>query len=42
MSIRPLDRDAIIRSTEKTGRVVSIETGWPQCGIGDCSHFDGV
>lgn len=34
LSIRPLDRDAIIDSAKKTGRVVSIETGWPQCGIG--------
>lgn len=33
-SIRPLDRDCIINSAKKTGRVVSIETGWPQCGIG--------
>jgi len=34
LSIRPLDRDTIINSAKKTGRVVSIETGWPQCGIG--------
>lgn len=34
LSIRPLDRDAIIKSAKKTGRVISIETGWPQCGIG--------
>jgi len=33
-TIRPLDRDAIIKSVKKTGRIVSIETGWPQCGIG--------
>mmetsp|Transcript_7116 Transcript_7116/g.15549 ORF Transcript_7116/g.15549 Transcript_7116/m.15549 type:complete len:363 (+) Transcript_7116:68-1156(+) len=33
-SIRPLDRDAIINSAKKTGRVISLETGWPQCGIG--------
>jgi pyruvate dehydrogenase E1 component beta subunit len=33
-SIRPLDRDTIINSVKKTGRIVSIETGWPQCGIG--------
>lgn len=33
-SIRPLDRDAIVNSAKKTGRVISIETGWPQCGIG--------
>jgi len=34
LSIRPLDRDAIINSVKKTGRIVSVETGWPQCGIG--------
>jgi pyruvate dehydrogenase E1 component beta subunit len=34
LSIRPLDRDAIINTVKKTGRVVTIETGWPQCGIG--------
>jgi pyruvate dehydrogenase E1 component beta subunit len=34
LSIRPLDRNAIINSAKKTGRVLSIETGWPQCGIG--------
>mmetsp|Transcript_6389 Transcript_6389/g.11677 ORF Transcript_6389/g.11677 Transcript_6389/m.11677 type:complete len:364 (-) Transcript_6389:173-1264(-) len=33
-TIRPLDRETIINSVKKTGRVVSIETGWPQCGIG--------
>ncbi len=34
LSLRPLDRDTIINSAKKTGRVISIETGWPQCGIG--------
>lgn len=34
LSLRPLDRDSIINSVKKTGRIVSIETGWPQCGIG--------
>mmetsp|Transcript_11957 Transcript_11957/g.22157 ORF Transcript_11957/g.22157 Transcript_11957/m.22157 type:complete len:364 (-) Transcript_11957:122-1213(-) len=33
-TVRPLDRETIINSVKKTGRVVSIETGWPQCGIG--------
>jgi len=33
-TIRPIDRDTIIQSAIKTGRVVTIETGWPQCGIG--------
>lgn len=34
LSIRPLDRETIINSVKKTGRIVTIETGWPQCGIG--------
>eukprot|EP00735_Rhodelphis_limneticus_P010374 TRINITY_DN3109_c0_g1::TRINITY_DN3109_c0_g1_i1::g.3553::m.3553 TRINITY_DN3109_c0_g1::TRINITY_DN3109_c0_g1_i1::g.3553 ORF type:complete len:385 (-),score=125.08,sp/Q38799/ODPB1_ARATH/73.98/0.0,Transket_pyr/PF02779.19/1.8e-46,Transketolase_C/PF02780.15/2.4e-42,Glutaredoxin/PF00462.19/7.8e+03,Glutaredoxin/PF00462.19/2.6e+03,Glutaredoxin/PF00462.19/0.48 TRINITY_DN3109_c0_g1_i1:137-1228(-) len=33
-SIRPLDREAIIKSVLKTGRLVSVEEGWPQCGVG--------
>ena len=33
-TLRPLDRDTIIDSVKKTGRVISIETGWPQCGVG--------
>jgi pyruvate dehydrogenase E1 component beta subunit len=32
--LRPLDRDAIIKSAKKTGRVISVEEGWPQSGIG--------
>lgn len=33
LSLRPLDRKTIIESAKKTGRVVSLEQGWPQCGI---------
>jgi pyruvate dehydrogenase E1 component beta subunit len=33
-SIRPLDRDAIVESAKKTGRVVTVEEGWGQHGIG--------
>lgn len=33
-SLRPLDRDTIIQTAKKTGRVISVEEGWPQCGIG--------
>jgi pyruvate dehydrogenase E1 component beta subunit len=33
-TLRPLDRDAILNSVKKTGRLVTIEEGWPQCGIG--------
>jgi pyruvate dehydrogenase E1 component beta subunit len=34
LTIRPLDRDTILESVKKTGRIVSLEQGWPQCGIG--------
>jgi len=34
LTLRPLDRETIVKSVKKTGRVVTIETGWPQCGIG--------
>ena len=33
-TLRPLDRPAIIESVKKTNRVVSVEEGWPQHGIG--------
>ncbi len=33
-SIRPLDRDAIIKSIKKTNRIVNVEEGWPQHGVG--------
>jgi pyruvate dehydrogenase E1 component beta subunit len=33
-TIRPLDRDAIIETVKKTNRVVTVEEGWPQCGVG--------
>jgi pyruvate dehydrogenase E1 component beta subunit len=33
-TIRPLDRQAIIDSVKKTNRIVSVEEGFPQCGIG--------
>lgn len=33
-SVRPLDRKAIIASVKKTNRIVNVEEGWPQCGIG--------
>ncbi len=32
--IRPLDRNTIIESVKKTNRVVSVEEGWPQHGVG--------
>jgi pyruvate dehydrogenase E1 component beta subunit len=32
--LRPLDRNTIINSVKKTNRIVNVEEGWPQCGIG--------
>jgi pyruvate dehydrogenase E1 component beta subunit len=33
-SLRPLDTETILRSVEKTNRIVSVEEGWPYAGIG--------
>ncbi len=33
-TLRPLDRNAIIESVKKTKRLVTVEEGWPQHGIG--------
>ena len=33
-SIRPLDRDSIIASVEKTNRLITVEEGWPTAGVG--------
>ncbi|MCB9969042.1 MAG: pyruvate dehydrogenase complex E1 component subunit beta [Geminicoccaceae bacterium] len=33
-TIRPLDRATVVRSVKKTNRLVSLEEGWPQSGIG--------
>jgi len=33
-TLRPLDRPCIIESVKKTNRIVSVEEGWPQHGIG--------
>eukprot|EP01012_Entosiphon_sulcatum_P001460 TRINITY_DN1027_c0_g1_i1.p1 TRINITY_DN1027_c0_g1~~TRINITY_DN1027_c0_g1_i1.p1 ORF type:complete len:356 (+),score=64.48 TRINITY_DN1027_c0_g1_i1:109-1176(+) len=33
-SIRPLDRETIIKSVMKTGKLLSVEEGWPQHGVG--------
>jgi len=33
-SIRPLDREGIIKSVKKTNRIVNVEEGWPQHGVG--------
>jgi pyruvate dehydrogenase E1 component beta subunit len=33
-SLRPLDTATVIASVEKTGRMVTVEEGWPVCSIG--------
>jgi pyruvate dehydrogenase E1 component beta subunit len=33
-TIRPLDVDTIVESVKKTNRLVSVEEGWPQFGLG--------
>jgi len=33
-TLRPMDTDTIIASVKKTGRIVTVEEGWPQSGIG--------
>lgn len=33
-TIKPLDRDTILSSLEKTSRMVTVEDGFPQSGIG--------
>lgn len=34
LTLRPLDREAIVKSVKKTNRLVTVEEGWPQNGIG--------
>eukprot|EP01027_Heterolobosea_sp_BB2_P022455 GEZU01033066.1.p1 GENE.GEZU01033066.1~~GEZU01033066.1.p1 ORF type:complete len:372 (-),score=125.26 GEZU01033066.1:95-1183(-) len=33
-TIRPMDKDTIIESVKKTHRIVTVEEGWPQSGVG--------
>lgn len=33
-SLRPLDKETIFKSVMKTNHLITIEDGWPQCGIG--------
>jgi pyruvate dehydrogenase E1 component beta subunit len=33
-TIRPLDKETILNSVKKTNRVVTVEEGWPQHGVG--------
>jgi pyruvate dehydrogenase E1 component beta subunit len=33
-TLRPLDRTTVLNSVKKTHRCVTVEEGWPHCGIG--------
>ena len=33
-TIRPLDKDTILKSLKKTNRIITVEEGWPFAGIG--------
>jgi pyruvate dehydrogenase E1 component beta subunit len=33
-TIRPMDTETIVESVKKTGRIVTVEEGWAQCGVG--------
>lgn len=33
-SLRPLDRATVLSSVQRTHRIVSVEEGWPSCGVG--------
>ncbi len=33
-TLRPLDTDTVLASVKKTGRAVTVEEGWQQCGVG--------
>jgi pyruvate dehydrogenase E1 component beta subunit len=39
-TLRPLDRETVIRSVKKTNRCVTVEEGWPICSIGN--HISAV
>jgi pyruvate dehydrogenase E1 component beta subunit len=33
-TLRPMDIETVVESVKKTGRLVTVEEGWPQSGIG--------
>ena len=33
-TLRPLDRETVVKSVKKTNRLINVEDSWPQCGIG--------
>lgn len=38
-TLKPIDRDAIVKSVSKTHRVVVVEEGWPQSGVASGAVF---
>jgi pyruvate/2-oxoglutarate/acetoin dehydrogenase E1 component len=34
LTVSPLDRETIVKSVEKTGRLVAVHEGWSPCGMG--------
>lgn len=32
-SVRPLDAETIFKSVQKTNHLITVESGWPQCGM---------
>ncbi len=39
-TLRPLDRETVVRSVKKTNRCVTVEEGWPVCSIGN--HISAI
>ncbi|MEO1459249.1 MAG: pyruvate dehydrogenase complex E1 component subunit beta, partial [Pseudomonadota bacterium] len=39
-TLRPLDRDTVIASVQKTNRCITVEEGWPVCSIGN--HISAI
>ncbi len=33
-TLKPIDREGLAKSIRKTHRVLSVEEGWPQSGVG--------
>lgn len=38
-SVRPLDTETIFKSVQKTNHLVTVEGGWPTCGMFDDRHI---
>ena len=33
-TVKPMDAALVIESVKKTGRLMAVDTGWRECGIG--------